>query len=316
MGGCTSNCSKYTNNIADLNLSCNGLDPQPLTLHIVRRNNGSTHDVTFIAPDGSSSTFTFSIVGSYKILHGAPGLTITIYDSILQVAEVTFGDVEGLSKSSYISGDKYIITTESLGCPTSIGPDAKFSFERPKKGTIRLILGSSTNVCVNCQSFSNTAETIPRIQIEAQSSINATDIGDAIFTIYDEFTYYDRHRIPDNVCKLRQSINIKETIFKKCCPYIVSVVKGKGITLFDKLQYLYESDKSVSFNDFYANIALYAMAKYILARVLYSTFNIKYLLRKYNERFLRDLSNSRFCAFKEFFDANDYTQYFLYDIKK
>lgn len=45
------------------------------------------------------------------------------------------------------------------------------------------------------------------------------------------------------------------------------------------------------------------MAKYILSRILYGDFNVKYLLRKYNEKFLFNLKKSIFCAFKEYLES-------------
>ena len=60
------------------------------------------------------------------------------------------------------------------------------------------------------------------------------------------------------------------------------------------------------------------MAKYIPARVLYGNFNMDYLLGKYNDKFLKDLGESRFCAFLEFFldtttsPVVGYDKYFKY----
>lgn len=56
------------------------------------------------------------------------------------------------------------------------------------------------------------------------------------------------------------------------------------------------------------------MAKYILSRLLYCKFNIKYLLGKYNNTFLLDLNMSRFCAFTTFFEENNYNKYFLFSL--
>lgn len=58
------------------------------------------------------------------------------------------------------------------------------------------------------------------------------------------------------------------------------------------------------------------MIKYLLSRLMYGTFDIKYVLNKYNKTFLKDLSNARFCNFVYLFtDPNSnifgYEQYFL-----
>jgi len=58
------------------------------------------------------------------------------------------------------------------------------------------------------------------------------------------------------------------------------------------------------------------MLKYILARIMYDEFNINYIKNKYNAKFLRDLSNTRFCNFLfDFTNPNSnifgYEKYFL-----
>ena len=86
---------------------------------------------------------------------------------------------------------------------------------------------------------------------------------------------------------------------------MVSVVRGQGDTLRDKLLYIYEREQSrigVDFNEFYQRIMLYGMAKYILSKLLFGEFNINYLLNNYDERFTKKLNCSRFCAFTELFE--------------
>ena len=56
--------------------------------------------------------------------------------------------------------------------------------------------------------------------------------------------------------------------------------------------------------------------KYILARCIYGDFNLAYLYRNYNNQFFKDLANSRFCGFIEFFNNPDngifdFDQYFI-----
>jgi hypothetical protein len=105
---------------------------------------------------------------------------------------------------------------------------------------------------------------------------------------------------------------------------MVSVTKGKGTTLNEKLQYLISQNlqpNNMGINEFLYNIIKYGMTRYILSRLLYGCFDINYLLGKYYKKFLRDLGRSRFCRFIEFFDdCSDpnnnfvgYEKYFLYD---
>ena len=53
----------------------------------------------------------------------------------------------------------------------------------------------------------------------------------------------------------RNVIISKQTYFIQCCPFMVSVVKGKGETLREKVTYLYNkySMTEMNFNDFYGN---------------------------------------------------------------
>lgn len=227
---------------------------------------------------------------------------------------------------AYIPEDLYGVYLSSASCDTF--NYAGFVFFRKPKGNISQMLPNSSSIITNislpyfkcnniCKSLpnNNIGESIPIINIEAQTKLNGSDIGDAVFTILDEFEYYNLNKITkNNTCKDRHSLQPKETIFRHCNVQIVSVVKGKGVTLWNKLNYLFDKGLVNLHNVyvFYKNIALYAMAKYILSRLLFNKFNINFLLGKYNDKFLTKLGNSRFCAFLEFFEQNDYNKYFLY----
>jgi hypothetical protein len=61
------------------------------------------------------------------------------------------------------------------------------------------------------------------------------------------------------------------------------------------------------------------MLKYILTRLLYGDFNVDYLLDKYNDKFIEDLSKSRFYGSLPIFTecvnnvcVYNYNQYFLF----
>lgn len=163
---------------------------------------------------------------------------------------------------------------------------------------------------------------IPYININGQTLIDFSDVGNMIFTIGDEFTYYKEKPLHNTKCITPYPINpdqLKLTIFNKSCPSTVSVLRGRGLTLFEKANSIY-NDK-VTFPTFYLYLILYGMLKYILSRILYGKFDINFLLRKYNEKFLEDLGSSRFCSFlKIFIDPTSpvfgFNQYFKYNLKK
>jgi len=84
----------------------------------------------------------------------------------------------------------------------------------------------------------------------------------SFFTVCDEFTYYDGNDI--NYITPEQ---IQQTVFNECCPFMVSVLKGRGDTLLEKAQSIYvKISINLMFNEFYDNISLriYYMANLIL----------------------------------------------------
>lgn len=204
----------------------------------------------------------------------------------------------------------------------------------PVNGTMSLRTNSLTNKCSTGLCNKNITQTcntvrIPGLDIFGQSSTltDEFDMGEVIFTIRDEFKYYEEVPIAHkDQCKVRflKIDEIKVTRFKKC-PELVSVLSGKGDTLLAKAKYLYDYyqilESGVVFTDFYSNILYYAMAKYILSRILYGKFSINYLLGKYNDKFLKDLNGSRFCGFLTIFEdcqsaIYGYNKYFKSGDKK
>ena len=255
---------------------------------------------------------------------------------------ITLSSDVALAPGTFVPGDKYTIYPEPVEC---IIDSAVAVFERPTSGSVSsnlealpLTLISARNSstlpidepnCKQCDSIR-----IPQINITAQTTIDGSDINDAIFTILDEFDYDRTSRsvlhstthnniIQENTCAIRyiKRNDVEETVFRQCCPYMVSVIRGKGKTFYDRVLSIYnklgEAKIGVNFITFYRYLVLYGMAKYILSKLLYGDFNIDYLLGKYNEKFLADLGESRFCGFIEFFEdcespVRGYNKYFKY----
>ena len=186
-------------------------------------------------------------------------------------------------------------------------------------------VGNKCNICQTLPTDQNDNIEVPSILIYAQTTINGSDIGDAVFHICDEYDYKTCDII-DNTCANSRLINIadiKETQYRKCCPdiFIVSVLRGKGMTAFERVLDIYNkylSDSGLRLDEFYGGIITFAMVKYFLAKTVYGDFNVKYLLRKYNEDFFRRLKRTRFCVFEQFFTDYQptlgYDKYFRYDI--
>lgn len=191
------------------------------------------------------------------------------------------------------TGDRYTIIINYATSPASYN----VTFSRNKEN-------NNTNINRTLLSTLNNKVLVPTLNIEGQTLVFGSDIGNVIFTINDQYQYYcsdvDIEK-KNNSCEYY--INEEEvliTVFNKCCPKIADVVIGEGDNLYDKLDLLFqqygEEEIGVPLTVFYPNLFFYAMLKYILARLLYGNFDTKYLLQKYNQRFLKDLSESRFCG--------------------
>ena len=285
-------------------------------LDINDKNEGSTSNTFNCAigfPKGQNSTY---------LLDGIPVPNATLNKVILNLPTK--------SPHVYNAGDEYLINMVNLDLKT-FQPCAQIIFTRYSNTTI------DDSICdsKDCFCTSSCATTrVPIINILGQSMLSGEDTADMTFTIFDEFTYYDKKSIVNdnqNKCQLLRlkCSDLKETKFIKCCPWMVSVTKGQGSTLNEKLQYLIKKNlqpTDMGINQFLHNMIKYGMTRYILSRILYGKFNIDYLLEKYYKKFITDLGRSRFCRFLEFFEnctiSPDfpvsfvgYEKYFLYDKK-
>lgn len=305
-------------------------NPLPLVIEISRNSDGG-YNIKFI-----SFGFGFDIINERSFPEFVAPIRNIVGVSILSnnaefvagfhgVIEFQLPDPDELSSGINVftpwkKGDKYRLDFD-------VGPDSfthtltsivtRITQTFPTNGPTtaasgQLLLKQSSNI------------EVPIILIQGQSLIDGSDIGNMIFTIEDEIEYY-KQKVPKKLNKCQEyfidSNNIKTTIFDKCCPKIVSVVKGKGTTLYDKLWYIFDTENiTIYFENFYPNLFFYAMLKYILARLLYGDFNVNYLLRKYNDKFIKDLTKSRFCGALPIFTecvnglcVYNYDQYFLYE---
>lgn len=156
--------------------------------------------------------------------------------------------------------------------------------------------------------LSNNIE-VPEINIIGQTLIDGSDIGQVIFDIKDKYYYYDDIAKQNNgICKLEEidSKNLVITNFDKPCVKITSIVIGTQESLRDKIGDIWNQSTD-SFEEFFQDFLEYSMARYILSKILYGTFNINYLLRKNYKTFLSDLKKSRFCSFVKFFEQPNYS---------
>ena len=282
---------------------------------------------------------------TYKIaVRSTCNLTIVAADIVFERQEggkVRTDTTSGAAPSTTTAGTTTAVNSLSINLPRTSEMSPVFNLPRTSEvlPAEQNIPGFKCNkglkVIPSCQPNTCDSIRVPQINITAQTTINGSDIGDAIFTVFDEFKYEDQdgtsrsaaqnidNPIPEDTCMIRyiKRDDVKETEFRRCCPYMVSVIRGKGKTFLDRILSIYdklgEVKIGVSFRLFYQNLALYGLSKYILSRLLYGDFNINYLLGKYNEKFLADLGASRFCGFIEFFEdcespVRGYNKYFKY----
>jgi hypothetical protein len=259
--------------------------------------NLSTGQITSIAPIGTQIT----VVNKNGIIPVNPNIPNS------REVIINFPDIE-------IAGDTYVFTITSSTVRAEI-------LRSIKTGT-NTTVSSGQELPVTVLKSSNDIS-IPILTISGQTLVDGSDIGDNIFTITDIYQYYCINEIPleDNKCGIyyAKQDELKITQFRKCCPKIVSVVIGEGKTLYDKLENIFitlgEAEIGTTLQMFYPRIFFYAMLKYILARILYGEFNINFLLRNFNKKFLKDLGESRFCeALHIFLDPDSivygYDKYF------
>ncbi len=229
-------------------------------------------------------------------------------------------------ETPFESGDSYTINV--LSCCGMRSVDV--IFERPLK--MAIVTECNNLECLSpCKNIK-----IPAIFIAGQTTINGYDVADIIFKIYDKYSYKQEISLPKTrSCSFEygDKIDLIETVLRVCNAKMVSVVKGKGPTLYCKADYIWMNLKPTTYlNTFYQRLIKYGMLKFILSRLLYGNFDINYLLGKNNNKFLTNLGHSRFCAFIQNFndcqsDIYGYNKYFkkgkdcnedetkLYDIK-
>lgn len=255
--------------------------------------------------------------------------------------------LEPSNDNMYIAGDTYLIHLVLNDANEFIG--AMVSFSRRKQLDISIPnttdgLNTISNIIINtnpsteinqseisysgCDSFTeniciNDSKNIrvPIISIFGQTTIDGSDVGEIIFAVCDEYTYYKSKKLSSNHSTI-DYINpsqLKLTLYREYCPIMGAVLDGFGSTAYSKALYLHEKSKlTMNVNTFYSNLLLYGMMKYHLSRILYGNFNVNYLLGKNTNKFLKDLKSSRFCNFVTYFldsksPVYEYHNYFRYE---
>lgn len=258
------------------------------------------------------------------------GLGNSIFASRNKITLLSANNI-ALTTGSYQNGDVYSIALD-FTCSSGLGVQVQIVRPLPPRTIGGIVSKSATTIsndpiCADCSCLIDDCNpvNVPIVSILSQLTVDYSDVSDTIFIVCDKYQYYEEEKI---VCNENKCVidyvgrdKIKETKFRQCGPELVSVVKGNGTTLREKVLDLYNTNNiTIPFDTFYGNLVFYALSKYIFSRLLYGKFNVNYLLEKYNDRFLRDLGRSRFCVATTLYLSCDsavfgYNQFFLYSSK-
>lgn len=156
---------------------------------------------------------------------------------------------------------------------------------------------------------------IPQITGFGQSTINGEQISDITFLIKDNVSYENRcecrqckidlyDRKSHCECRIRyvEPSTIVTTKYVRSFPPLFNIIEGAGNTLYEKIKSLISMGNNITIQ----KILGYAMLKYILAKLMYGEFHIKYLVRGFHSEFIEDLGTSRFCQYLEVFEDPSY----------
>jgi hypothetical protein len=153
---------------------------------------------------------------------------------------------------------------------------------------------------------------VPTIFIFAEPIVppDGLDIEMVTFIVNDTIDYSECGKIcsKKSVVKVPKNKVITTTfvLFQPECNFN-SVLATDGDTLLEKCRNL---------NSIAPYIIQYTYTKWILSRLLYGKFKLKYLTRSYNAKFFYDLRRSRFYRFIEYFESPSLVDYngLLYDV--
>lgn len=261
-----------TNN--DYTIFVNNLSPLILTINILRQSIefGHIYDITLIANNDPNIkaklqiTQTFNQIGATTShINTNPGILIDYNQGnpqfVITIDDGSVFTLKGINKYS-VSKDTYtFIYSGQLPSYISFYRNPTLNVITPRDRIFKI---------------SND----PIIMINSQTLIDGSDVG------YTKF----------------EVINQKISIYEKSYPKIVSVLRGKGLTAAEKVDSIFSSNNfNITFYQFGVNILFYSMLRYFLSKLLYGNFDVNYLLKKYYNKFIEDLSKSEYNKFLRYF---------------
>lgn len=153
--------------------------------------------------------------------------------------------------------------------------------------------------------FNNISQ-LPWISRIYQSSLSGENLSEALFEVYDTISYKDCGE------SIHQRNKIIKTVFNRHPDFNI-VIDAQGSNLDEKIRYLRAKYCSkLNHYIFRDRLTEYGMLKYILGKLIYGNFSLKYLTRSFNEKFKRKLGKTRFRKFlPELEILEEYNKYFV-----
>lgn len=171
----------------------------------------------------------------------------------------------------------------------------------PYEGAWLLTPQVATNGALQLFNTNNTLES--RITVDITLTPDNSNILEMTYRIYDFYIYtksgdkLERGPVQSNI--FQSIIVLGNPDFK----IFGSKLWISGCTLREQLSSL-SNYACTNFTD--ENLVAYALAKYILAAVLYGRFDLDYLDANFNYQFMQDLANSQFRGYIDFFTNPEY----------
>ena len=180
----------------------------------------------------------------------------------------------------------------------------------------------------NAIQLQNNLVEIPAITMRLQTDLRGNNLDEAAFNVFDRISYCSNYpatcptsgrcinTVADKrtqtcpIIKVRKE-DVKKTEYSRNPIGFNKVVRGRGCTLKEKATNI--NDTTLTTKQFMLRISVFGMLKYILGKMMFGRFDLKWLLRE-NERELFDkLKENRLCRFIEAFNdptIKGYGKYF------
>jgi hypothetical protein len=293
-GGGTVSSTSGVSISANANVTAKYTSQIPASKHILFKVLSDQYTYVFDFNDDQFSSVTATVSTTYQTLSvvGSPNSIAEMFVSSNLVAGMNM-----TPNSNIMNMYAYNEFPSTGSGPTP----AQCNFNRP------LVPGPSNTgntgcVCCGGESDPNNPNLTraPRIYMTIQTTLTGSDIAQMLFAICDDFDY-NKNKLRYSQCDQNRFIprsSIITSNFNLISFYISCVVVGIGDGLTEKIKYLHSIGKT---NVDLMTLTTYAGAKLILMEAIHGEFNRKYLLRSYNTQFFKDLENSRFCRFVNFF---------------